>query len=199
MMLEQLKPTLSDDETVAEVIERVWVEYGIRCMPMVPGGPFVPFLLTAYARQRIVPVLVGHEENAALFAEGYYRASGKLAAVGVTAGPGLTNTTTGVAVAFREQSPVFVLSAQVATEHQGTDAAQELNTVAILRPITKASVELRAVEHVEVIVRDLLDLALTPPCGPVHLSVPTDLFRKSVSPVGVSRQSGVQGAQDGNG
>lgn len=183
-MSDELRVSLSDGETVSEVIERVWFEFGIRCMPMLPGGPLVPFLITVYERQRIEPILVGHEENAVMLAEGFFRACGKMAAVGVTAGPGLTNTTTGVAVAYREQSPLFLLSAQVATAYMGTDAAQELNTVDIVRPISKASVELRAPEHTEAVVRDLLELALMPPCGPVHLSVPTDLFRKEVCSAG---------------
>lgn len=180
-MLDKLRGSWSNDETVAEVIERVWYEFGIRHLPMIPGGPLMELLDVVYRRGGIAPCLVGHEQAAALMAEGYFRASGRMAAVAVTAGPGLTNTTTGVAVACREQTPFFLISAQVASHQRGWDAAQELNTVDILKPITKASVELSDPRRTEAIVRDLLELALRAPFGPVHLSVPTDLFGKRVA------------------
>lgn len=165
-------------DTVAGVVEEALCMAGVRHMPMIPGGPLMQFLEVVYERKRIEPVLVRHEVNAALMAEGYTRASGQLAAIAVTAGPGATNTTTGVAVAFREQTPLICISAQVSSFHRGRDAAQELNTAALLAPITKASVELDDARQASSTVKHLLALAQTAPRGPVHLSVPTNLWNK---------------------
>lgn len=168
----------SGDDTVAGVVEEALYSAGVRHMPMIPGGPLMHFLQAVYERSRIKPLLVRHEVNAALMAEGYSRASGQLAAVAVTAGPGATNTTTGVAVAFREQTPLICISAQVSSVHRGRDAAQELDTAKLLAPITKASVELNDPVQAWSTVKQLIDLAQTAPKGPVHLSVPTNLWNK---------------------
>jgi acetolactate synthase I/II/III large subunit len=170
-----------DLETVAEVLEGALWRAGVRHIPMIPGGPVMQFLEVVYARNRIKPILVRHEVNAVLMAEGYHRASGRIAATLVTAGPGATNTTTGVAVAFREQTPLICISAQVSSQHRGLDAAQELDTVALLTPITKASVEIADPGQLESTVNDLVALALSAPRGPVHISIPTNLWAQKRS------------------
>src|SRR3984957_16208438 len=48
---------------------------------------------------------VRHEQVAAHAADGYARQTGKLGCVVTTAGPGCTNAVTGVATAFRSESP----------------------------------------------------------------------------------------------
>src|SRR5258708_28829840 len=50
---------------------------------------------------------VRHEQVAAHAADGYARQTGKLGCVVTTAGPGFTNALTGIATAFRSQSPVL--------------------------------------------------------------------------------------------
>ena len=48
---------------------------------------------------------VRHEQTAAHAADGYARQTGKLGCVVTTAGPGCTNAITGIATAFRSESP----------------------------------------------------------------------------------------------
>ena len=50
---------------------------------------------------------VRHEQVAAHAADGYARQTGKLGCVVTTAGPGCTNAVTGIATAFRSESPVL--------------------------------------------------------------------------------------------
>lgn len=180
--------------TVAQAIERTLWTHGVKDLMMVPGGPLMPFLETVYDHGRIKAHLATHEAGAALMAEGYYRASKRMAATAVTAGPGLTNTTTAVALAYRELTPLFVISAQVSSRHYGRGAAQELDTVRLLEPITKASVALHNPERTVEVTSELLRLATQHRRGPVHLSVPSDVFRQRftgrlpVAPPNPSRQ-----------
>jgi thiamine pyrophosphate-dependent acetolactate synthase large subunit-like protein len=56
-------------------------------------------------------VAARHEGGAICMADGYGRVSGKLAAVSVHQGPGLTNTITGLTEAAKSRTPVLVLAA----------------------------------------------------------------------------------------
>src|SRR5262249_13677222 len=75
----------------------------------VPGGPIMP-LFDALLRSRHATLVESrHETNAAFSAMGYWRATGKVPAVVVTAGPGATNVVTGVVAAHCERVPMIVL------------------------------------------------------------------------------------------
>lgn len=55
---------------------------------------------------------VRHEQVAAHAADGYSRQSGKIGCVVTTAGPGTTNAMTGIANAFRAESPLLMIGGQ---------------------------------------------------------------------------------------
>ncbi len=56
---------------------------------------------------------VRHEQVAAHAADGYARQTGKLGCVVTTAGPGCTNAMTGIATAFRSESPFCTSAGRV--------------------------------------------------------------------------------------
>jgi acetolactate synthase-1/2/3 large subunit len=98
--------------------------------------------------------------------------------VAVTAGPGVTNLVTAAYVAQREWSPVLIVSAQVSREANGRGAAQELDTVTLLRPVTKRSIALGQARDATAVVLALLDEAASGRPGPVHLSVAADQWKE---------------------
>jgi acetolactate synthase-1/2/3 large subunit len=57
-------------------------------------------------------VLGRHEQGVVAMADGYARATGKLAVATVTQGPGLTNTSTSLVVAERRRCPVLLLAGE---------------------------------------------------------------------------------------
>jgi acetolactate synthase-1/2/3 large subunit len=165
---------------VAECLEEVLAQHGVTVLPLLPGGPLMPFLRAVHARRRVKTVLCRHESAAVMMADGYYRLSHRVAAVAVTAGPGLSNTVTAVALAHAEQIPLVLISAQVATECDGRTAAQELDSVTLLRPVTKASRGLWAPRRAQAVLTDLIRIAVSGRPGPVHLSVPADAWGRSL-------------------
>lgn len=167
--------------TVAECVEQTLVQHGIVVMPLLPGGPLTPLLEAVHRRRRLRTVLCRHESGAVMMADGYYRLSRRLAAVAVTAGPGLSNAVTAVALAHEEHIPLLIISAQVATGIHGRTAAQELDTVTLLRPVTKVSRALASAARTQATVSDLLRIATSGRPGPVHLSVPADVWRQAAS------------------
>lgn len=171
----------SPARTVAGALVEEFARAGIRDILYVPGGPMMPFVSTAFATGWFRFVLCRHEQGAGFIAEGLARVQRRPALVLVTAGPGVTNLVTPVYVAYSEMTPVFVLSAQVSRHMNGRGAAQECNTVELLRPITKHSVALGEVHGTRETVRNLLAATTAGKAGPVHLSVASDQWLQEVS------------------
>ncbi|MBI3076230.1 MAG: thiamine pyrophosphate-binding protein [Deltaproteobacteria bacterium] len=117
-----------------------------------------------------------HEQAAAHMADAYARLSGKPGVVLVTNGPGATNLVTGVALAKLAHSPVIALTGAVMTAQEGKDCFQELDQVAMFRPITKASLRVNRPERIPEVLRHAFRIALTGKRGPVHVDIPRDLL-----------------------
>ena len=75
-----------------------------------------------------------HEQVAAHAADGYARQTGKLGCVVTTAGPGCTNAVTGIATAFRSESPVLHIGGQGALTQHKMGSLQDLPHVDMMSP-----------------------------------------------------------------
>ena len=80
---------------------------------------------------------VRHEQVAAHAADGYARITGKPGCAVVTAGPGTTDAVTGVANAFRAESPMLLIGGQGALNQHKMGSLQDLPHVDMMTPITK--------------------------------------------------------------
>src|SRR5436190_8257388 len=79
----------------------------------------------------------GHEQGAVLAAEAFARVSGKPGVAVVTAGPGVTNAMTGLAVAQTCGSPVMLLAGRTSTAKRLTGTFQDVDGTAIAGAVTK--------------------------------------------------------------
>jgi acetolactate synthase-1/2/3 large subunit len=182
-----MSSTISTKEmTAARVLVQYLKQEGVEYIFGIPGGPLMPLYEALFETGHIRPILAKHEEGAAFMADGYARASGKLGVCCATTGPGATNLITGVACAYADSIPLLVLTAQVATSSFGKGAAQEstshgVDVVDMFKPITKSSVMLHSSEKIGDVVRAALRSALSGRKGPVHINLPADFMKKSVS------------------
>ena len=92
---------------------------GVRTLFGYPGGTIMPFY-DALVDSSLKHILVRHEQGAALAANGYARASGKVGVCVATSGPGASNLVTGIADAMLDSVPMVCLTGQVATTLMGT-------------------------------------------------------------------------------
>src|SRR3979411_1076828 len=122
--------------TGARMLAECLAREGVDCIFGYPGGVTLPFYDVLYDHH-IRHVLVRHEANAALAAEGYARVTGKLRGGWATRGPGATNLTPGLVDAMMDSIPIVALTGQVSTKLIGSDAFQEADTFGITRPCTK--------------------------------------------------------------
>jgi acetolactate synthase-1/2/3 large subunit len=162
--------------------------HGVRDAFMVAGGAAM-HLNDAVALQpeiRVTPVL--HEQAAAIAAETYTKASGRIALCLVTAGPGGTNAITGLAGGWLDSTPMIVFSGQsktvdlVGTTGVRQRGVQEVDIVNVVRALTKDAVLLDDPKLVRYHLERALHLATAGRPGPVWLDIPLDVQAARIDP-----------------
>ena len=147
---------------------------GVEILFGYPGGTIMPFY-DALVDSSLKHILVRHEQGAALAANGYARASGKVGVCVATSGPGASNLVTGIADAMLDSVPMVCLTGQVATHLMGTDAFQELDVFGLTLPIVKHSYIVRSVDDLPRIVAEAFRIAREGRPGPVLIDLPKDV------------------------
>jgi acetolactate synthase I/II/III large subunit len=147
---------------------------GVETLFGYPGGTIMPFY-DALVDSRLKHILVRHEQGAALAANGYARASGKVGVCVATSGPGASNLVTGIADAMLDSVPMVCITGQVATPLLGTDAFQELDVFGLTLPIVKHSWLVRSVDELPRVVREAFRIAREGRPGPVLIDLPKDV------------------------
>jgi acetolactate synthase I/II/III large subunit len=123
---------------------------------------------------------VRHEQVAAHAADGYARQTGKLGCVVTTAGPGFTNAMTGIATAFRSESPVLHIGGQGALTQHMMGSLQDLPHVDIAKPITKFSAGVRSTERVADMIAMAARECFAGAPGPAYLEIPRDILDREI-------------------
>jgi acetolactate synthase-1/2/3 large subunit len=151
---------------------------GVEMVFGIPGLHNMPIFDALYRHPRIKHMVVRHEQGAAFMADGYARASGKIAAVLSLPGPGVTNAYTGLGEAYSDSSPVLLLATQVNREfiNQDKGLLHELTgQFEILDPIMKYSERITdAADISNTVHRAMTELRNGRP-RPVQLEIPRDV------------------------
>jgi len=123
---------------------------------------------------------VRHEQVAAHAADGYARVTGTPGCAVVTAGPGTTDAITGVANAFRAESPMLLIGGQGALSQHQMGSLQDLPHVDILKPITKFASSVPSTERVADMVSMAFRECFNGAPGPSFLEIPRDVLDAKV-------------------
>lgn len=155
-------------------------ELGYSTVFFVAGGNIMHLIESFSHRFTMIPVM--HEVNAVI-ATDYFNASRKKdqkkALALVTVGPGVINTTTGVAGAFIDGREVLLIGGQVKSSdlkspQQRQNGIQEADGVSILKSITKASVLLSSPMELNSVTK-IIEKSYQGRPGPVYLEVCLDV------------------------
>ncbi|HJN52437.1 MAG: thiamine pyrophosphate-binding protein [Pseudomonadales bacterium] len=118
---------------------------------------------------------VRHEASAMFAAIAYAQAAGKPAAVITTAGPGVTNTTSGMLEAMEGGVPIIHIGAAVVSTMVDSGPLQDMSTLPVMESCSKWARKIvqghRIPEYVSLAFRQAMDASP----GPVYLEVPMDL------------------------
>ena len=174
----------SNQITVSELIVKRLAQHGISEAFGVVGGAIMYITDALRTSKHIRSTFVHHEQSAAIAAEAYGKICNRPALVFATAGPGVTNTLTGIADAYMDSVPMVVLVGDVRStisadfEVQRYNAPQEVNQEALLKPLVKYYTYLQSGLDGNQILKEI-DKAymssITGRMGPVCISVPLDM------------------------
>jgi acetolactate synthase-1/2/3 large subunit len=164
-----------------------------------PGGANIPTYDALYDAG-IRHILVRHEAGGGHAAEGYAKATGKVAVSLGTSGPGATNLVTPIMDAMMDSVPVVFITGQVKTELLGTDGFQEADVIGITMPAVKHSIMIQHPNEIPRALHEAFHIARTGRPGPVVVDIPTDLSRVDIpyEPVTDVHLPGYQVFTEGN-
>jgi acetolactate synthase-1/2/3 large subunit len=194
----EVRPALDLDGAsapAARLLVHALVEAGVDTFFGIPGGPVSPIFDAILAHEGARLVESRHETAAAFAAVGYHRASGKVPAVVVTAGPGATNVVTGVVSAHLERVPMLVICGDVAWAASGGKLLQDSGPggIAIEEMLAKVTRACVRVSHARsAVAQGMAALqAATDPArpGPALLVVPIDSGAGEAVPLRLARAS----------
>lgn len=166
---------------VSDYVIRILEKTGARHMFMLPGGGAMHLNDSLGKSKMIQYVCCQHEQAASIAAEAYARVNNEIGLLMVTTGPGGTNALTGVAGAYLESTPVFVVSGQVKRldmiNNQGIrqQGMQELDIISIVRSITKYAALVDDPNMIRYHMERALYEATHGRKGPVWLDIPLDV------------------------
>jgi benzoylformate decarboxylase len=168
---------------VAAVLMEILRAAGVRYLFGNPGTTELPFL-DALPDSGLEYVLGLQEATAVAAADGYAQASGQVGIVNVHVAPGLANSLSILHNAARSKTPLLVTAGQQDTRFLMHEPILAADLVRMAEQFTKWSYEVRRADEAPVALRRALQVALTPPTGPVFLSLPMDLMGPAVEDVG---------------
>ena len=132
-------------------------------------------------------VLCRHEQAAAFMADAYGRLTGKAGVCLGTLGPGATNLVTGVADANMDRAPLVCIIGQAGTNRLHKESHQNMDSVAMYRPITKWGHSILKAGNIPEVVRKAFKVAEAEKPGACVIELPEDVAEEPVdaSPMGV--------------
>ncbi len=162
--------------TGAEIVCESLLKEGADVVFGLPGGAVLPLYGALSSYPGVRHILVRHEQAAAMAADGYARATGKVGVCVATSGPGATNLVTGIASAQMDSVPIVAITGQVPRPAIGTDAFQETDVTGVTLPITKHNMLIMDVKDVAQAIHDAFHIARTGRPGPVLVDIPRDIL-----------------------
>lgn len=132
-----------------------------------------------YDARDIRLVTTRHEQGAAMMADGYARASGRVAAVFTVPGPGVTNALTGLGQAYSDSSPLLLVAAQIPTDRleRDTEDFHELrSSLTVAGAVSGWTGRATRVSDIPGAIRAALRAIRTRRPRPAYLEIPRDVL-----------------------
>ncbi|MBZ0229236.1 MAG: thiamine pyrophosphate-binding protein [Bauldia sp.] len=164
---------------IAEALEAVGVEIAFGIVSV----HNLPILDAMNARGRIRFVPTRNEAGATSMADGYARATGRLAAVISSTGPGAANTIGSLLEAQVAGSPVLHVTGEIPSHligRGGGSVHDSRDQHGVLASVSKAIFRVGSPQRIPSLVAEAAETALAPPMGPVTIEVPIDIQKRKV-------------------
>jgi acetolactate synthase-1/2/3 large subunit len=161
-------------QTAAQLLIRSLVQQNVKYIFGIPGGKIMPtFDVLRDEGPRLI--VCRHEQNAAFMAAAIGRLTGKPGVCLVTSGPGTGNLVTGAATATTEGDPMVAIGGVVPLPDTLKQTHQSMDSVAIMKPVTKFSVSINAPDAAGEAVVNAFRAAMAPRAGASFIAFPRDV------------------------
>lgn len=168
---------------VADIIVETLVNNNIEDCFVVVGGGAMHIDNALALNDNIKKYFNHHEQACTMAAEGYAKASGRMAAVSITSGPGAINTLNGVQGAYVDNVPMIIIAGHprwdttvnVTGLNLRCRGVQEFDIVPAVKGMTKYSVMITDSLMIKREINKAIRIANDGRRGPVWLSVPLDI------------------------
>ncbi|MBA52401.1 MAG: acetolactate synthase [Acidimicrobiaceae bacterium] len=163
-----------------KLVAKVLKAAGVDCVFTLSGG-HVMGIYDGCLDEGIEVVDVRHEQAAVHAADAWARLHpGKVGVAVLTAGPGVTDGVTGVANAWRANSPILVIGGQGPFRHTRRGSLQEMDHVALIKPISKWAEACYQTSRIGEYMEAGIRAALSGVPGPAFLEIPMDVLHGEV-------------------
>ncbi|HUG44997.1 MAG TPA: thiamine pyrophosphate-binding protein [Sphingomicrobium sp.] len=146
----------------------------------VPGESFLAVLDALHDTPEIDVIVCRQEGGAAYMADADGKMTGHPGIAFVTRGPGATNASGGVHVAFQDSTPMILFVGDLARSDRGREGFQEIDFPAFFAPIAKWAARIDDARRIPEYVARAFRVATAGRPGPVVLALPEDMLRDEV-------------------
>ena len=179
-----LAPLHPDPVKGSDIFVRALENEGVEYIFGVPGEENLDLLESLHGSS-IQLIVTRHEQAAGFMAATYGRLTGKPGVCLSTLGPGATNFVTAAAYASLGGMPMLMITGQKPIRHSRQARFQIIDTVAMMRPLTKSARQVIDARNIATLVRDAFRVAQAERPGPVHLELPEDIAAQLMGPASV--------------
>ena len=159
------------DQLIAQGCDRIFT---------VPGESFLAVLDALHDSPQIQTVVCRQEGGAAYMADADGKMTGRPGIAFVTRGPGATNASGGVHVAFQDSTPMILFIGDVARGDRDREGFQEIDFPAFFGPIAKWAARIEDARRIPEYVARAWRIATAGRPGPVVLALPEDMLHDEV-------------------
>ena len=156
----------------------------VRRVYCVPGESYLSALDGLYDSD-IDTVICRQEGGAAMMAEAHAKLTAEVGVAFVTRGPGATNASSGIHIAFQDSTPMILFIGQVASDQRDREAFQEVDYRAMYAPLAKWVGEVDRTDRLPEYISHAFHVAQSGRPGPVVLSLPEDVLSANTQAVPV--------------
>jgi acetolactate synthase-1/2/3 large subunit len=159
---------------------RALKQAGVEVLFTLSGGHIMP-LYDGCLDEGIRIIDVRHEQAAVHAADSWARCNpGSIGVAAITAGPGVTDGVTGIANAWRANSPILIFGGQGPFSQLRKGSLQEMDHLGVVRPITKYCDAIYQTHRIPEFVELAIRHAVSGIPGPAYLEVPMDTWNNQV-------------------
>ena len=152
---------------------------GVKRVFCVPGESYLAALDGLY--ESGIETIIGRQEGGvAMMAEAHGKLTSKPGVAFVTRGPGATNASAGVHIAFQDSTPMVLFVGQVASDQRDREAFQEVDYRHMFGPLAKWVAEIDRTDRIPEYVSRAFHVTVSGRPGPVVLALPEDMLSARV-------------------